>query len=403
MNKIKTVILAANGPVSSTKTWSNVPACLLQAFRANGIKVITVDVSPLRILKLFYLIYCLAAKRHLPKTSYDYFRSRHHQLYVRFRLRLATLFLTADIPLILLSYSFLIQFNKRRVVLLSDWTYEHYIKNHLGRDPDYAEASAIQREKASLANADLVISIFPSIAERMKIQIPDTLVKYIGHGVNNISPYSITESHAYPQSFSSIHAIKKETQAQCRKDSPTFLFVGGSRYRLGLKLLLEALALIQQNTTLNCKLDVIGFDPKALRELSTIPCHGITAHGYLDKGDKRQYSLYQKIFSSASIFVNVSPGWVGFSSTLEALSAGIPVIVSPNDELRLLFSAPCPYLSFCEYDTSFRGIMRLSETMLSLLKNPNYERISQLASISVVNFSWNKVAGRLIHQIEQLI
>jgi len=154
---MRRVVLAANGPVRSPKTWSNVPTCLYNALKERQIQVIAVNLAPSRFLKALYLLWTLRRRRSHPGSTYDYFRSALHRIHVQLRLGLVALVMSTDVPFFILSFSFPVTTSRRRVALISDWTYKHYITSHLGRQPDALESKAIVAEWRALLKADLCV------------------------------------------------------------------------------------------------------------------------------------------------------------------------------------------------------------------------------------------------------
>ena len=408
MTSIRKVVLAANGPVYAPQTWSNVPACLLHALKAKNIEVVTVNLAPLRVLKALYLICSYGRRRRYPDSSFDYFRSSIHQAYVRLKLKVVTWALHDHVPLIVLSFSFPLRTGTRPSVLISDWTYEHYIREHLCRRPDVLESRAIATEQRALQAADLVVSIFPAIAKGLARSVNRDGVCYLGHGVNHLpDPLISRQQPRSPNPVASLRLplpanerLSPTSRAKNRRQSGSILFVGGRRYLEALQLLLKAFAVIQKREHAAFTIDVIGFSQASLMKLGAPP--GVVGHGYLDKSCSRDFKAYQDLFSRASVFVNVSPCWLGFSSMLEALAHGIPAIVAPHPELEHMFPSPAPFLVHCAYGKGEQAAVDLSDTILSVINSSNYESISLSAQQAASGYTWDSFVSRLIARIEAL-
>lgn len=377
---IRRIVLAANGPVKSPKTWSNVPTCLYNALVEHQIQVVAVNLAPSRFLKALYLLWTLPRRLSHPGSTYDYFRSALHRIHVRLRLGLVALILPTTVPFFVLSFSFPVKTNRRRVCLISDWTYEHYITSHLGRQPDALEIKAIDAERRALQQADLSVSIFPAVAARLARSIPAANVHYLGHGVNRLT----TESASNPQ------------RQACRR----ILFVGGQRYATALKHLLDAFHVLATESPLSLALDVIGFDQATLAKMGA--GRGVNGYGYLNKSNPDHARMYAHVFSQATVFVNVSPAWFGYSSMLEALSCGIPAIVSPNDELKLMFGEAPSFIESLAYEPTSQGVLCLAKAIANLVKHPDYVLISQTAVNAVASITWGNFVNRLLEVVDDL-
>jgi len=377
---MRRVVLAANGPVRLPTTWSNVPTCLYNALQERQVQVVAVNLAPSRFLKAFYLLWTLPRRRSHPGSTYDYFRSALHRIHVQLRLGLVALVVPSDVPFFVLSFSFPVTTSRRRVALISDWTYDHYITSHLGRQPDALESKAIAAERRALQQADLCVSIFPAFAARLARSIPAANVHYLGHGVNWLT----SESASNPQ------------RQACRR----LLFVGGQRYATALTHLLDALHILTAEGSTCLALDVIGFDQATLAKMGA--GLGVNGYGYLNKSNPGHAQVYAQVFSQASVFVNVSPAWFGYSSMLEALSCGIPAIVSPNEELALMFGEAPAFIDCVAYQPTSQGVRDLADAIVNLINHHDYDLISQAAVNAVAPFTWGSVVSRLLEAVEDL-
>jgi glycosyltransferase involved in cell wall biosynthesis len=264
------------------------------------------------------------------------------------------------------------------VVLLSDWSYHHYIIERLGRQPDRSEWSTIQRDNAAMARASLVVLLFPESAARLQRQIPSGSFRFLGHVIND-------------------HPLAPPPPPQPPASSPhrpwRLLFVGRSRYLQGLELLLQALALLP--AVLPVQLDVIGIEPQGASSQLTqhVPVH---FHGYLNKADPDHRRLYYDLLNQADLLINASSLWAGFSATVEAMHRRTAVLTAPYPEFQALFGSNISFGAYLgEYTPS-----ALAACILSLLTDPRLLAVQQqFAFEAVQGFTWESFVDRLLSDL----
>jgi len=167
---IKRVILCSYGDSNDINLWSNIPFLLSAELERLNIEVIRINLQvPLLLRRLWRYSVGIWHKLWHLQTSFDFYRSRTNHWYATRRLNQAIL--RHGCPgtiLINLSISSAPTLSTIPVVLLSDWSYHHYITERLLRLPDRAEQGTIERDNAAMARANLVVLLFPESAARLQ-------------------------------------------------------------------------------------------------------------------------------------------------------------------------------------------------------------------------------------------
>jgi glycosyltransferase involved in cell wall biosynthesis len=328
------VILCADGDSRDIDLWSNIPFLLGEALQCHGLQLIRINLAQPAWIKRLWR-YTLGPRHKLIhwSTSIDFYRSRtNHWLTTRRLNQVVRRHGRPGTILINLSISAAPTVSTVPVVLISDWSYHHYITEHLGRAPDQAERGTIARDTAAMSRATLVVLLFPESASRLQRQIPSGCFRFLGH-VINAHPQAPDPPSIPPAALPHIPW--------------RLLFIGRPRYREGLQLLLRALPLLPAD--LPVRLDVIGITSSdlALQPPLDSPTH---LHGYLSKADPQQRDLYYKLLNQADLVINASERWAGFSATVEAMHRRTAVLTPPYEEFHALFGDSLPfgaYLPVC--------------------------------------------------------
>lgn len=304
------------GDARKLSTWSNVPYLFTRALERYGYQVVHVDIGQDKPLRAVYdlAIVVLRALR-LTRNSHNYFRSRLHRWITERRIARAlqrhphneNLFIT---------FSFSGHRFNKPYALFCDMTYAKSIGYFNDRAPDRTELRTIRHEEENLRHAKLVISLFPELAEELRAEHGDR-VKYYGNVVNIEEP-------------------EVDTRQLLRKgeDGIELVFIGKAHYRQGLKLLLEAMPLLNEGRARPVTLHVIGHT--RLQMMGPVPEH-VEFHGYLDKGDPVERQRYYDILRRAYLFVNPNVKWGAFSASLEAMFLYTPVVLFPYPEFTRTF------------------------------------------------------------------
>ncbi|MCX6272519.1 MAG: glycosyltransferase [Bacteroidetes bacterium] len=375
MREIKEITVFCLGNSEEKRTWSNIPYFLTHHLQSGGIRVNRVDISPSAKTEAWFdRLVEKTLKRLLPSTTYCYFRSGFNYCHQRSVIKRASgAFPNADVNLFL-TFSFssagLI---KKPVVLLCDWTYEHYIHHYKKRNPDSWEMGCVKRETKQIENADLVISLFRGITDQLKEKYINPDIYYLGHVIN--SGYHFAEDDI----------LKRKS------GSHSLLFTGTIKYKEGAIQLIRAFEQIQGEFP-DYKLHIVGIEKE---ELGLVPLN-VYCHGYLDKGDPEQEKQYYSLLENASVFVNTTPLWAGFSACTEAMYYYTPVIVSRTVEFTRSFGDSLSFGYYCDSSVNL-----LSHLLADLLQDNQYLTLCRQAHEAVKEWTWEKYIDKLVRLMEE--
>ena len=379
------VILCSDGDSRDVNLWSNIPFLLGAELERRGIQLIRVNLqAPWVVRRLWRYILGPRHKIRQWHTSFDFFRSRTNHWLTTWRLNWAVRRHGGpDTVLINLSISAAPTPTPSTipVLLLSDWSYHHYITERLGRQPDRSEQGTIERDIAAMARASLVVLLFPQSAARLQHQIPSGRFRFLGHVIND-------------------HPLAPPPPAQPPAATPhrpwRLLFVGRPRYQRGLELLLQALALLPAD--LSVQLDVIGIAPQ---DFAAAPTHRLPVrlHGYLSKADPEQRQQYYDLLNQADLLINASSLWAGFSATVEAMHRRTAVLTAPYVEFQALFGEALTFGAYLRALTP----AALAVAIANQLHDPLLlARQQQQAHQAVSSFTWQAFVGRLLQELADL-
>lgn len=271
MKHITELTVYTNGPAGEYKTWSNVPYFFTEALRTHGVRVNLVDIGPYPLVeKVYDFTFRLGWKLFYPRTTYAYFRSWLHYLITSNRIRKAGRRYPTSQADIFLTYSFSPkQRSDRPVVLLCNWPYGYSIGYFRSRSPGFLEARSIAREDRRIESADLVISLFQSVADAMRQRYQNKEIYYLGQAINTPS---ISDSSAIPD---------------MKAGSFNLMFLGDAKYDAGLRVLIRAYELLKTSFP-NLTLTIVG---QTTSDLGPLP-EGVISYGYLDKGQGSNRDLF---------------------------------------------------------------------------------------------------------------
>lgn len=377
MAKIREVTVFANGDSSKLATWSTLPYFFTETLMAKGVKVNRVDVSPdPRLQNIWNKTMGRYVNRFTRLTSYNYFRSLVHFKDVKKRVNQALESYPKADANIFMTFSFSSAgMTNKPTVLFCDWTYDHYFKYHVGQKPGLLERRCLKRENAQIEAADMVVSLFPGIADYMKETYTNKNIFYLGNVINSV--YEVSESEAL----------------QPKKDSNDLLFVGSPKYMEGALALMEAFVNLKQQRP-NLKLHIVGTEKGHFKAVPS----GVMCYGYLDKGKDESRELYYELFKKAKVFINTTPKWAAFSASIEAMYFYIPVVVTAYDEFTRTFGNNIKFGAYCEENSP-----AVIETKIkSILDHPSYNSLCVNAHKAVQEYTWSAYIDRVIEQIEKI-
>lgn len=380
---IQKVILSADGDSRSIDFWSNIPFLLATELERRGIEVVRLNlVQPGWIKRLWR--YSLGPRHKLRhwRTSIDFYRSLSNYWLTTRRLDLAVRRHAAPgTVLINCSISSAPTRCDMPVVLLSDWSYHHYITSRLGREPEHSERSTIRRDTAAMARASLVVLLFPESAARLQRQIPQGRFRFLGHVIN-----------AHPLA----PPPPSNPPAALPHRPLRLLFIGRRRYREGLERLIAALQLVPADPPL--RLDVIGIGAE---DVAPYPAsaHAISLHGYLSKADPAERQRYYALLNQADLIINASEVWGGVSATVEAMHRFTAVLTPPYAEFTALFCDSIPFGAYLA-ELSPQALAGAITALVASAETLTAQQ--QAAHAAMASFTWSAFVDRLLAEIAEI-
>ena len=381
--KVTEIIAFSDGDSNSYKTWSNVPYFLLHTLQDMDVVVHRVNIQledsnlfAKKILNLInFIIRKLGKVRHPQRTILCTLnRTKIYEKLVQSKMKKAVKTWPDSQILLVFNYSNALpssNYDKKILTMLCDWTIQYEIEEHQKRDATIFEKKIIARQEESMSKADLIISLFPNVAEKLKLKFGDSKVKYIGNVINSESydEKSISDSHMH---------------------SNHLLFIGRKAYKQGAISLIRAVQ--RYNQTKNDKLfvDIIGMRSDDVGIYDS----NVSYYGYLDKQDSTKKSLYYKLISNAKCIVNTTENWMGASSIIEAMYWKTPVIINPTSDIIKTFGDKIEFGFYC-YSNEPQEILKYINKIMEMGKT-EYDLMCNNAKKSVSNFTWEAYVERLI-------
>ena len=249
------------------------------------------------------------------------------------------------------------------IILISDWSYEHYIRQFLSRSPDYSERTTIKRDKQVASRASLNIMLFPLSSKRLSAQIPSAKFIYISH-VTNIHPCA-------PMPVNVIRNPARSTNPKLGRLS--IVYIGRRKYLPELVLLKSIMRDIKNEV--NLSVDIIGIEEDEQRIFPKSDSQ-VRFHGYLRKNNSSQRNTFYQILDDADIMINLTSPWGPFSATLEAMYYYTAIISPPYDEFVEVFGEDAEFVDYI-YNSDPRAI---ANQIRKLIMNPQLLRARKCAA-----------------------
>ena len=358
------------GDSKSAKTWSNIPFFLTTTLEEKGYIVHRINIQRFKFVQRVFNKICRMVNQD---TGMEFQRlGLNAKLVNRIMRKSLRKFPNADL---LISTNF--SYSPSSVcttipsILLCDWTLEYLIRHFKRREPSYWEEREIKRQDKEIEKSDYVVTLFPRIKEDMDAYYKTNNIYYLGNVLNT--------------------AINPENNVDIAEKyrNRKILFIGQKKYLDSLLVILEAIKSYNDNSTQTINLDIIGMNSAPGME----KYENVEYYGYLDKTDELERKLYYRLMSEASICINTSDNWGGFSSIVEALYFYTPVITSRYSEFVETFGEEIPFGVYCnnnteEIESAFRTILDNDEE--------KYCELCQQSHCSVEQFTWGGYVERLI-------
>lgn len=372
---MREIIFFSIGNSSDVSTWSNVPYLFAKQLEKRGIILRRVNLhigKNVRILynrTLFLLLNII-----YPKHEYSFERTFLYRFIVNRLIKKSVKKYSSADFCIFFGYNFYNKFNNIPSLLFGDWTYEILIHERLNREFYWFEKLYSKREETIINSANIIISLFPKCADRIKEQCPEANVFYLGNNVIN----SLYEEELDDNRILSI-----------KNSSKKILFIGQSKYIEGAKLLIESLKIISKDD--NYELHIIGMDASLFENLP----FNVFCHGYLRKDNIKERKLYYDLLISAKVLINPTPLWAGYSSIVEGMFFYTPIVVTPFKDFVDEFGIN---IDFGVYNEIFSAEV-LSQNILSVIHSHNYLGFCKRAHERVKNYTWDNYIDKLLKQM----
>lgn len=376
---IKEIIFFSFGDSNKISTWSNVPFLFCRELEKKSIVVrrINIEANPQirhRFNSIIYRIYC----KIWPQNICKYERSWLFSLITNYKIKKAiTKYKCADLC-IFCTFSFYNKYSKIPSVLFCDWTFDILIRERLNRNPYFVESLFIKRENSAINNADLVISLFPECADKMKADNPNANISYLGNNVVN----SVYDGQ-----------IDEEKIISDKYNHKRLLFIGNQNnltYLETARKLVKAFALVK-NKIDNVELHIIGIDSSTLG----FTYDGVSCYGYLHKEYKEECDRYYNLIIQSSLIINVTPLWAGYSSIIEAMFYYTPVLVSPFKDFVREFGED---IDFGMYNYSYE-INDIADGICAILSSNDYIKMARKAHYHTKDYTWENYVNRMLNLV----
>jgi glycosyltransferase involved in cell wall biosynthesis len=375
---IKEVIFFSIGDSTKASTWSNVPYLFCKEIENRGIIARRIDLEDKSSFKYLFnrVIYKLSKK-----TTYYYERSWIFRIKALMKIKKAVKkYNKADIC-IFCTYGFYNKYSNIPSLLFCDWSYSILLKDRYHKKPNFLEKTYVSRENRAILSSQIVISLFPECALKMKRELPNANIYYLGSNVVNSFYNGI---------------IDEKEIISTKKKYNNILFIGNQNnpsYLETARLIANAVKSLK-GTIKNLQYNVIGINQSKLE----IEDENIFCYGYLRKDNPKELALYYKLLLSSSLIVNVSPIWAGYSSLIEAMYYYTPVLVSPFEDFRKEFGN---FINFGVYNETYE-VDSVAKNIYSILLSDNYEEMAKNAHLRTKDYTWANYVDRVFKLIETL-
>ena len=262
-------------------------------------------------------------------------------------------------------------------LLLCDWTIEYGIQYLKKKSPTPLEKLAISRQNLTVKEAQYVVTLFPDVYDYMQSAGMNNAA-YLGHIINTSMRCVDMKSDDGMSLSAKRWQVKK------------LLFIGRPAYLTAAKCLIHAVEKYNQVFEQPLYVDIIGMTQEQLGMTET---QYVCAHGYLNKDNPAEARRYYDLMNNAMFIVNTAEEWVGVSSVIEAMHFGVPIVVTPNKNIKALFGE--------EINCGFYNAANSPECLLKILTDIGnldyacYKLIGQNAQEKVSDYTWPRYISRL--------
>lgn len=379
--RIREVTVFSEGDSLDLNCWSNVPFLFTKSLENKGIKVNRVNIYSNKYFRKTIWAYVFKPLLDLlfKNNIYTYEQTFLNRWLVKHRIRKALkLFNNSDLN-IYLSYAYLDEHSKKPNILFSDWTSEYVLRYRFKRLPFSFEKPYLDVQRRNIQRADMVLSLFPDIARAMEVMYNRSPIYYLGQNViNNVYEGSLDQS--------SILALKRQ--------SNILLFIGREAYLTGARLLARSFKILKRDFP-NLELHIVGLTASHFDDLPD----NVFVHGYLDKSKPVQKDLYYDLLINSRLFINPTPQWGGYSSTVEAMYFYTPVVISDYSSFVDTFGTEIPFGYYVKQSDG----SDLCDCLRKVLTNTAYEQLCIASHKAVSSFTWDNFVDKFLVQVGSVL
>lgn len=375
MNRKNEILLFSCGNSNDISTWSNVPYLFAKTLEEKGYKINRVDISPNKTLNKLFNTPSFFFFRKILKLNAcpEFHRTFLHRIITYRKIKKATKQYPNALFNLFLSYAFYNKFSQKPNVLWCDWT-DRVVIERYGRLPKFYERASLHHEDNVMKKADKVYTMFPECKKHLE-ELYDREILYLEQNVINT---------VFDGDFHINENIRQ------RKNSYKILFIGNHRYLGAAQKLVSAYKELKKKNNL-LELHLIGLTP------DDIKCNdnGIFCYGYLRKDVKNERDIYYQLIQECKVFVNPAEKWGGYSSCVEAMFYGAPVIVAPYKDFVAEFGENINFGRYLREKS-------LADTIKDILYAPEdaYENMCLNAHNRVKNYTWGNYVDKFIESLK---
>lgn len=313
------ILVIAEADPEKRSTWSGVPSQIVRELRRQGHVVVGRAYESVWWTVPFRLFYNRVVRSLVPRWNWRMFACTRLGVYLySLWLRFVCRRIKPDL-VIALSFGFDAGIVGYPVVLVHDWSNGYLTALFHRREVLKDERKFDEVVFRAMRKARKVVALYPLSAQYIASQADDVKVAFVCNPVNVAEEVDVAAS------------IEKGVL------SKHVLVVGGATYQPNVETVIQAADMLGDPDVV---VDVVGRTCAASRS----SCCQVNFYGYLNQDMPDDKELYARLFREARCFVNVCCGWCGGSSIAESLYRGVPVIVSPQAEIRALY----PLTQECE-------------------------------------------------------
>lgn len=342
-----------------------------------GVNVHRCNVEPLPWLNRLYnrISYALFVRLLHRRACPTYGRSWLHRFLTRRKIKAITK-AYPDVQLhLFLTYAFRNEYTDKPSVLWCDWS-DAIVIERLGRKTAWYERWWLAYESKVIQKADAVYSMFPVCADKMS-KMYKREVKWLRRNVvNTVETEAISLEEIIPR----------------RLATKRILFIGGGLYKGACEQLITVFRKVRKNMD-GLELHVVGQEQIAFGG----DLEGVQFHGYLHKDVESEKNLYYELLKSTRVFVNSASQWGGYSSTVEAMYYGCPVVISPYEDFRAEFG---PAIDFGVY---LDNTLTLEKALTKVfeMSEDEYHAMCIHAHETVANYTWKNYVEHLLDDLHK--